>query len=235
MLCPDPALKHIALITHGEMEAMLLTSFDQFLALSSCFDKMLSFHLCLGRPWELFVWSFLTNTWNAFVILFIHAASPASHPNSVVQSSWKISSRSVKSKSKGIPVTSRGGPYGCETLRFPHFLDIRLRDGGEFVSLTRWPPFTLKNIPDTHFVRGWVDPRAMMRLEGLGQLKKKSSDLIGTWTRNLLACRIVPERTTLPRAPSSRSVSWEIPHRSLPYSQEPGTGACLEVSNYCEK
>jgi hypothetical protein len=28
-----------------------------------------------------------------------------------------------------IPVTSRGGPLGCETLRLPHFLDSRLTYG----------------------------------------------------------------------------------------------------------
>jgi hypothetical protein len=44
--------------------------------------------------------------------------------------------------SKAIPVTGRVGPQGCETLRLPHFLDNRLTDGGEVVSLTRWPPFT---------------------------------------------------------------------------------------------
>jgi hypothetical protein len=38
-------------------------------------------------------------------------------------------------KGKAIPVR------GCETSRFPHFLDNRLTDGGE-VSLTRRPPFT---------------------------------------------------------------------------------------------
>jgi hypothetical protein len=31
---------------------------------------------------------------------------------------------------------------GCETSRLPHFLDNRLTDGGEVVSLTRRPPFT---------------------------------------------------------------------------------------------
>jgi hypothetical protein len=36
-----------------------------------------------------------------------------------------------------IPITGRGGPQGCETSRLPHFLDNRLRDGGEVVSLTR--------------------------------------------------------------------------------------------------
>jgi hypothetical protein len=43
-------------------------------------------------------------------------------------------------KSKAIPVTGRGGPQGCETLRLPHFLDNRLTDGGEVVSLKRRPP-----------------------------------------------------------------------------------------------
>jgi hypothetical protein len=34
-------------------------------------------------------------------------------------------------KGKAIPVTGRGGPYGCETSRLPHFLDNRLTDGGD--------------------------------------------------------------------------------------------------------
>jgi hypothetical protein len=43
---------------------------------------------------------------------------------------------------KAIPVTGRGDPYGCETSRLPHFLNNRLTDGGEVVSLTRRPLFT---------------------------------------------------------------------------------------------
>jgi hypothetical protein len=49
-------------------------------------------------------------------------------------------------------------------------------------------------------VRGWVDPRSILRLEGLGQLKKKIH-LIGTRTRDFPVCSIVPQPTTLPRAP----------------------------------
>jgi hypothetical protein len=30
----------------------------------------------------------------------------------------------------------RGGPWCCEMLRIPHFLDIRLTDGGKVVSPT---------------------------------------------------------------------------------------------------
>jgi hypothetical protein len=48
-------------------------------------------------------------------------------------------------------------------------------------------------------VRGSVDPRAIVRLEGLGQLKK--IHLIGTRSRDLPDCSIVPQPTTLPRAP----------------------------------
>jgi hypothetical protein len=44
-------------------------------------------------------------------------------------------------KGKVTPVTDRGGPYGCETSRFPHFLEYRFTDGGEVVSLKRRPPF----------------------------------------------------------------------------------------------
>jgi hypothetical protein len=45
-------------------------------------------------------------------------------------------------KSKVIPIVGRGGPHGCETSRRPHFVDSRLTDGGEVVSLTRRPAFT---------------------------------------------------------------------------------------------
>jgi hypothetical protein len=48
-------------------------------------------------------------------------------------------------KKKAIPVTGGEGPLGCErceTSRLPHFLDNRLADGREVVSLKRRPPFT---------------------------------------------------------------------------------------------
>jgi hypothetical protein len=48
--------------------------------------------------------------------------------------------RAVKCKIKAIPVRGRGGPSGSEMSRFAHFLDNRLTDGVEVVSLTRRPP-----------------------------------------------------------------------------------------------
>jgi hypothetical protein len=56
-----------------------------------------------------------------------------------------------RSKGKANPVTDRGGPFGCETSRFTHFLDCRLTDGGDVVSLTLRPPFIPRKIPGTHF------------------------------------------------------------------------------------
>jgi hypothetical protein len=36
-------------------------------------------------------------------------------------------------------LTGHGGLRGCETSSIPYFVDSRLTDGGELVSLTRWP------------------------------------------------------------------------------------------------
>jgi hypothetical protein len=40
-------------------------------------------------------------------------------------------------KCKAIPVTGRGGLYGCNMLRIPHCLDNRLTDGGIVRSRTK--------------------------------------------------------------------------------------------------
>jgi hypothetical protein len=65
-------------------------------------------------------------------------------------------------------------------------------------------------------VRGWVDRRTLVRLEGLGQLKK-SNHLIGLRTRDLPACSIMPQPTTIPRVPLLFSVLREIFAPFLPY------------------
>jgi hypothetical protein len=76
---------------------------------------------------------------------------------------------------QAIPVTGRGGPYGCETSRFPHFLDNRFRDSGEVVSLTRLLPLPPGIFLVLISVRGWVDSRAIVRLERLGKQKNATN------------------------------------------------------------
>jgi hypothetical protein len=67
----------------------------------------------------------------------------------------KFSHFAKPGKGKAILVTDHGGPYGCQTLRLQDFLDNRLTDGGEIVSLTRRPPFTPGKIP------GIIPPKIM--------------------------------------------------------------------------
>jgi hypothetical protein len=67
-------------------------------------------------------------------------------------------SGSIK-KGKAIPITGRGGQQDCETSRIPHFLDNRLTDVGEVVSLTRRPPFIRRKIPGTHFYLRLIRPQ----------------------------------------------------------------------------
>jgi hypothetical protein len=50
-------------------------------------------------------------------------------------------------KGNAIPVTGREGPWGCEMLMLPHFLDNRLTDSSEVVSLKRRPHFTPQEDP----------------------------------------------------------------------------------------
>jgi hypothetical protein len=66
---------------------------------------------------------------------------------------------------EAIPVTGRGGP-GCETSRVPHFLENRLKDGGKFATITC--PLHQGRFLVVISVRGFVEPRAIVRLGRLG-------------------------------------------------------------------
>jgi hypothetical protein len=55
------------------------------------------------------------------------------------------------------------GGWGSQILR------QSTHEGGKVVSPTHRPPLPPGNIPGTHFFRGWVNPRATVRPEGLCQ------------------------------------------------------------------
>jgi hypothetical protein len=93
-------------------------------------------------------------------------------------------------KGKSIPVTGRGGPQGCEKLRFSHFLDNRLTDDSETVGLTCWPPFTPRKIPGTHFCYRLIWPQGHSATVTM-RSTEISNDLIGNQTCDLLACSII--------------------------------------------
>jgi hypothetical protein len=84
-------------------------------------------------------------------------------------------------------------------LRTPHCLDNRLTDGSNIVSPKHRPLSTFHkhyfSVSGTHFCLGLSKPHGLMRPEGLGKLKKKKKfiNLIWSQTRNLPACRIVPQ------------------------------------------
>jgi hypothetical protein len=113
-----------------------------------------------------------------------------------------------------MPVTGRGGPYGCETSRIPYFLDSQLRDGGEAVSLTCPPRFTSGRFLVLISIRGWVKPRAIMRQETLGKLKNRKSH---RWVIGFYIILAVPGHALLWPFPVTASLwmlDWMILWRS---------------------
>jgi hypothetical protein len=76
--------------------------------------------------------------------------------------------------------------------RLSHFLDSRLTDGGEDVSLRRRPPFAPRKIPGTHFCWRLIRPQGH---SAAGRIRpiEKSNDLIENRTRDRPVCSIVPQ------------------------------------------
>jgi hypothetical protein len=89
-------------------------------------------------------------------------------------------------KGKAIPVTG--------------LVDNRITDDGEAVSLMHQLPFTPQKDSWYLFLLEVGSTPGPVQLEGSGQLKK-FSDLIENKTHCFPACSIVPQPTTLPRAP----------------------------------
>jgi hypothetical protein len=98
-------------------------------------------------------------------------------------------------------------------LRIQHCLDNRFTGSGDVVSLTGRPRSTLqKHFIELIYFRGFVNLRAIVRLEVLCKLKK--IQLIGIRSRDLPVCSLVPQPTTLPghltRAVAASMLKWIV-------------------------
>jgi hypothetical protein len=104
------------------------------------------------------------------------------------------------------PVRGPVGPLGYGTSRPP--------DGGKVVSLTRRQPFTPRKILGAHF--SYRLSRAQSH-SAAGKIRstEKSRDLIRNGTRDLPACGIVPQPTTLTRASMILTASLCNPSKTI--------------------
>jgi hypothetical protein len=84
--------------------------------------------------------------------------------------------------------------------RLPHYLDSRVTDGGKVVRLTHRPLFTPQEDPWYSFL---LEAESTPGHSAAGRIRstEKANDLTGNRTRDLPVCSIVPQLSTLPRAP----------------------------------
>ena len=86
---------------------------------------------------------------------------------SVYLSIWVLLQSHLKDViSKAVPLQAWSGPEGSWKLSFPNFTSTA-QDGGKVVSLTHRPPLTPGNTPVLISVRGLVDPKDIVRPEGI--------------------------------------------------------------------
>jgi hypothetical protein len=94
-----------------------------------------------------------------------------------------------------------GRPKGLLDVKAPtFFLNNRLTDGGEVVSLTHRPPFTPRKIPGTHFCYRLSRPQGHS-VAGRIRSTENSNDFIRNRICNLPVFSTVPEPITLLHAP----------------------------------
>ena len=93
----------------------------------------------------------------------------------------------IPSLHTALPLQAWSGPEGSRKLRFPDFMTTA-QDGGKVVSLMHRPPLPQEVHLELISVRGRVDPRAIVRPDGLSL--KNSNDNIGNQNRDLPVCSV---------------------------------------------
>ena len=74
-------------------------------------------------------------------------------------------------KGKALPLQAWTGPWGSRMLRLPEYLDSRHMKVTRLSALCTGRFYPQGRIPGTDFVTGSVDPRVIVRPEGLSQCK----------------------------------------------------------------
>jgi len=102
-----------------------------------------------------------------------------------------ILSTLLKVKCKAVPLQACSGPEGSRKLRFPDLMTTA-QDGGKVVSLTHRPPLPQEMLLVLISIRGWIDPRAIVRSEGIF-VNEKFTDTSWDRTSDLPTCSTAPQ------------------------------------------
>jgi len=96
----------------------------------------------------------------------------------------------LKGKGKAVPLQAWTGPEGSRKLRFPDFVTTA-QDGGGLSALRTGRLYPQEILLVLIYVRGWVDPRAIVRSERF-YINEKSTDPSWNRTKDLSICSTAP-------------------------------------------